>query len=142
MIVTSRKSKPDAQKRRNPATEKIEYFVIHIFGYRMIYIYLCLIDLLQTHFQKNKEKLKIYKNFKKCSLKTYTLLRPPSSIPNPSWMYKSRLYAMKIWWIQFFGLMFTQLSPGVFKVDLTQVFVWNCVAAKHSWKCKFFWGLY
>ena len=76
VIVTSRKSKPDAQKRRNPATEKIEYFVIHIFGYRMIYIYLCLIDLLQTHFQKNKEKLKIYKNFKKCCLNLYTFKTP------------------------------------------------------------------
>ena len=76
VIVTSRKSKPDAQTRRNPATEKIEYFVIHIFGYRTIYIYLCLIDLLLTHFQKNKEKLKIYKDFKKCCLNLYTFKTP------------------------------------------------------------------
>ena len=65
-----------------------------------------------------------------CLLQNYSLLRPPSSIIQ---VERTKVgCTMKIWWIQFFGLMFTQLSPGVFKVDLTQVFVWNCVAAKHS----------
>ena len=34
---------------------------------------------------------------------------------------------MKIWWIQFFGLMFTQLSPGVFKVDLALKYLFGIV---------------